>query len=202
MTRVVILVLMTIVASATLASAREYVVDPSGAGDCTTISACVLSASPGDTISVSAGLYSENLSLLKALLVRGISGSGTTFVVGPNHSIGTVYIGTGGVRLSGFSISGGSYGIDVSAAAGTLQTTDCVIGETGLFHVRLPGPLVPTVLAARGQDKKPAPNIVIRQGAAPACKFTQFFVTDRYRRHVNLFRAFLTAQTAPKQLLA
>ena len=68
------LVALLLLSFACLASAAEWVVDPAGGADYTTIGAAVAAASPGDIITLNPGTYSGtnnyNITVNKRLTIR------------------------------------------------------------------------------------------------------------------------------------
>ncbi len=104
--------------------ADTIVVDPSGAGDHTTITAGIDAASTGDIVAVAAGTYTEDLDFLgKAITVQGTSGAAATFLVGSGEGPAVVFDSgeTSDAELIGFDISGGDGTFDDGYLGGCIS---------------------------------------------------------------------------------
>ena len=107
--------------------AQRYV---DGGGSCggntpcyTTIQAAVTAAANGETVSVYPGTYTEHVTISKSITLVSTSGRGSTTIVGPGGSPGTVLIngsttglaiGTGTDLANGFTIIGVNAATDFS----------------------------------------------------------------------------------------
>lgn len=83
-------------------------VDDDGSADFTSIQAAVDAASPGATIIVSNGTYTENVDVGKAVTIVSKSGPEYTEVKAVNPKDSVFYVTADAVNISGFSVSGGS----------------------------------------------------------------------------------------------
>jgi parallel beta-helix repeat protein len=91
--------------------------------DFATIQAAVNAAAKGDTISVAAGIYFENLTVSKSVSIEGAGKEATTIdgSAGRARQLPTVLIkSTQGVTIKGFTIQGGRRGIQVEQATGVM----------------------------------------------------------------------------------
>lgn len=96
----------------------------------TTIQAAVNAAAPGDTINVGSGIYNENVSIAKALTLKGAQAG----VAGKNHSgaestVKSLAITAGDVTVDGFAFNGSSSQVDVSSPT----TLSGVVIENNVF---------------------------------------------------------------------
>ena len=122
-------------------------VDAGGGGDFATITEGVGAAANGDTIDVSPGIYLEHVVVNKAVLLRSLEGSGATEISYGTTAFDVLDITVNGVVLSGFTITGGRYGIEISSAVTSFSVTDCTILEPLRQHLALPAHLVGSVVA-------------------------------------------------------
>ncbi|GAB3912896.1 hypothetical protein GCM10028803_56350 [Larkinella knui] len=85
----------------------QITVDAAGGGDYTTIQAAVDAATAGQTITVAAGIYPENLLITKGLTITGAGRTSTT-IVGQTGAESTVSVSgpITGLTLQGFTIIG------------------------------------------------------------------------------------------------
>ncbi|MEY4747156.1 MAG: hypothetical protein RLZZ416_205 [Candidatus Parcubacteria bacterium] len=110
-------------------AAGPWFVDPAGsnandclsaATACLTIGGAIGKASPGDTINVAAGTYAENVVLNKSLNLKGVQSGvdargrvASEAIIAPAAGIGiTLTTGSAGATIDGFTISGGTRGIE------------------------------------------------------------------------------------------
>jgi parallel beta-helix repeat protein len=103
MKRIATPALVCILALATSACFGATITVP---GDHATIGAAVAAASDGDLINVSPGIYTENIVVDKAVVIRGVQGSDVTTLTAASSSDAVVRITSSDVTLSGFTISG------------------------------------------------------------------------------------------------
>ncbi len=103
-------VFCVLVLLSTPAIATEFVVDPGGSGDALTIQAGLDLASAGDLVTVLAGTYAENITMVSGVELVGASGSGSTIIDGNGDiCINCEQCGLG-TRISGFTLTnGGGY---------------------------------------------------------------------------------------------
>ncbi len=86
------------------AQGQQLCVAPGGANGCyATIQAAVDAASSGDTISVAAGTYTENVQIQKSLTLQG-AGAATTTIDATGLDHGLVVQGVTGAVISGFTV--------------------------------------------------------------------------------------------------
>jgi parallel beta-helix repeat protein len=118
--------LILIFAILIVAQAATITVDDSGGADHTTIQAAVDAATPGDTITVAAGTYNENVTIWKPLTIIG-SGPDTCFVDAGGS--GSTFLLTGNfINITGFNITGSGSG---ATDAGVMITgSDCWVNNT------------------------------------------------------------------------
>ena len=83
------------------------VVDQSGSGDYTTIGAAVAAAGAGDRIVVHSGTYTETVQVTTPVSITGASGAKSTIVKAPDTGSPCVIVLSGGVSMTGFTVSGG-----------------------------------------------------------------------------------------------
>jgi hypothetical protein len=102
--RIFLLWVLFLVISSASSEARTWLVRQDGSGDCTTIQACIDSASSGDSILVGPGTYYEHLVIAVPLSLIGELGALQTTIDGGgaypyarcvtcSHALGRVYIG-------------------------------------------------------------------------------------------------------------
>ena len=99
--------------TAAVASADTITVCPSGC-DYTTIQAAVNAASPGDTVFVYSGTYTENVNVNKRLTLQGEGADVVT--VTSIHGSSVFYVNVNWVNISGFRATGGYVGIYLNGA--------------------------------------------------------------------------------------
>ncbi|KKH47334.1 hypothetical protein EO93_12880 [Methanosarcina sp. 1.H.A.2.2] len=106
-------------------------VDDDGPADFTSIQAAVNAASPGATIIVRNGTYTENVDVDRAVTIISESGPEYTEVKAANPKDSVFYVTANAVNISGFSICGGSeyYSSSSYATAGIwlYEARDCNI---------------------------------------------------------------------------
>jgi len=106
-------------------------VDDDGPADFTSIQAAVNAASPGATIIVRNGTYTENVDVDRAVTIISESGPEYTEVKAANSKDSVFYVTADAVNISGFSVSGGSefYSSSSYATAGIwlYEARDCNI---------------------------------------------------------------------------
>lgn len=151
---------LVITAWCQLATAATTCVSQNGMCPYFTISAAVLAASPGDTIQVQAGVYSESVTIRKSLSLLG-AGSGTIInAIGLPNGIfidGTAKApnaGVGAVTVSGFTIENANFeGILVGNANGVAIIGNQVNGNNrGLNAASLTCPGLPAFETSEGED--------------------------------------------------
>lgn len=103
-----VVVVMMLVA-VTGAQAATWTVCPAGPPTCdfATIQGAINDpgTEDGDTITVAAGVYTENINVTKELTIKGHN-AGDTFVRAANPALSVFYITSSDVTLSGFNVSG------------------------------------------------------------------------------------------------
>ena len=87
-------------------SAKEIMVGP-GYGN-TTITAALANASNGDIITVTDGIYTENVDVTKAVTIRSQNGSSNTNIKASSGSDHIFNVSVDNVAISGFNITGAS----------------------------------------------------------------------------------------------
>jgi hypothetical protein len=120
-----------------LLNAATITVCPSGCNE-TTITAAIAAATPGDTISVAAGIWYENLSIQKSVTIQGvgsdqtiIDGSATASVVtiSDSGSAVEVFLEHLGIRNGSFSGGGGGIRVDSDTRFVSVSVADCEVRE-------------------------------------------------------------------------
>jgi parallel beta-helix repeat protein len=98
--------------------------------DYPTIGEAVSHASPGDVVSVQAGVYTENLQINKSISIVGEDPK-STFIVGTgggNHALAAITVATDNVKISGFTIESLNYSSANNYATGIIiQGDHCTI---------------------------------------------------------------------------
>jgi nitrous oxidase accessory protein len=91
--------------------AESWTVDANGSGDFRSIVDAVAAASPGDTIIVNPGTYSENVVVDKGVTIKSQMGAENTIVCTPDPFSGqpVIDVMAGEVTVSGFTVTG-TYG--------------------------------------------------------------------------------------------
>src|SRR3712207_1690454 len=112
---IVLMALVLVLPSARVASAATIVVNPGGGGNFTTIQAAINNASPGDTIAIKTGTYTENLNLsLMGSAIGGttgnlqlvaVDGPGTVNLTGTGTKITQSGAFNGSLIINGLNIS-------------------------------------------------------------------------------------------------
>ena len=104
-------------------------------GDFRSIQDAIDAAQDGDIIQVGPGVYSETLKIVnKSLTLKG-SGRDTTIINGRNQNqLPTVFIDTGNVDISGFTIRNGNWGVDINDSTSS-SVSDCVIRENKVVGI-------------------------------------------------------------------
>jgi subtilisin-like proprotein convertase family protein len=92
-----------------------------GAGNYATIGAAVTAATAGDTITIQAGMYTESLTLNKAIVLKGVSPKFTIITSGSAAFDDVVLTGAGPASLSQLTITGGGIGVNAGTTPVTLQ---------------------------------------------------------------------------------
>jgi parallel beta-helix repeat protein len=106
-------------------AASTWVVDASGGGDFTTISAAVAAAATGDTILVKDGSYVENVVVDEALIIQSENGAASTTVTAAVSTTPVFDVDASGVVIDGFTVMGPTD----SHVAGIelVDVNDCII---------------------------------------------------------------------------
>jgi len=117
--------------------ARTWLVRQDGTGDCTTIQACINSASAGDSVLVGPGTYYEHLVITVPLSLVGELGSSQTTIDGGRTYLRCVTCShpSGRVYVSGLKIAGGgvpdpypnNWGGGILCTTAALEVRDCYI---------------------------------------------------------------------------
>ena len=100
---IVIFLAFTMLSISTPASAGTITVDPGGGGDYTTIQDAINNATPGDTISISAGLYVENIMIDRHVKLIGAGSdadSASNTIITPFDPMTTVDIAASGISAA------------------------------------------------------------------------------------------------------
>jgi len=149
-----------------------WLVDQGGGGDFTTITGAVTAASPGDTILVNAGTYTEQVAINKNGLTLIGAGAASTII---DPGSGNTGIGIYGVwiNISGFKITSGSVGIGIA------QSKNCKIYNNEIKYSSQYGIELSTSVLCNISS-----NIINN------CKYYGIRITDSdnnvfYRNHVN-----------------
>lgn len=130
----------------------KWLVDPAGGGDAKTIAAAVQAARPGDEIVLSPGVYTEAVSIEKALTIKA-QGAGASTIESPGGTAVLVkggpvvfwgvsvtipsskgaafWIARGTVSFSGAKISGGETALLVEGAGSALKLADAQLAGGG-----------------------------------------------------------------------
>jgi hypothetical protein len=130
-----------------VALAATIIVNPGGGGNFTTIQAAINNASPGDTIAIKAGTYTENLNVsLMGSAIGGttgnlqlvaIDGPGTVSLTGAGAKISQSGAFNGGLIINGLNISTTNHdGIRLTALTNLLlvNSTFYLIGFDNTGH--------------------------------------------------------------------
>lgn len=137
--------LLTFGAVPRTASAAGACVAPGGAGGClTTIQAAVTAAAAGDTITVAAGTYNENVVIQKPLTLQGAGAGVTTLsAISSNPTEGLIIKGvtSGATVISGFTIQNAALsGVLVSDSSNvTVQNNTVRNNDKNLLDPSAPG---------------------------------------------------------------
>ena len=126
----VLLILVLVFAGVVpVVAATTWTVDDSGGADFTSIQAAGNAASPGDTIIVYPGTYTENVDVNKPhLTIQSESGADSTIVQVASSSDHVFGITEDYVNISGFTVKGGDSGFEVGFT-GYCTISDCVIAN-------------------------------------------------------------------------
>jgi len=111
------------------ASSKTWTVDDDGPADFQTIQVAINAASPGDTISVKAGTYNENVEVNKQLNLIG-EGPEVTFVKAADPNKHVMNVTSSNVVVSGFNVSG-STAVDPIYGSGIRLTS---VSNVSLLH--------------------------------------------------------------------
>ncbi len=130
------------------AQAATYVVDHAGSGDYLTIGEALAIAVGGDVVQVLPGTYAESVVVGEAVTLQSTAGSASTVISGPDSNTDVVTVDADGAALQGFRLSGGRYGLAVSAGVTALSISDTEILDTGRFLAYLPPHIIESVVPA------------------------------------------------------
>ncbi len=111
------------------ASSKTWVVDYDGSADFKTIQEAINAAGPGDTISVKAGTYNENVEVNKQLNLIG-EGPEVTLVKAADPNKHVMNVTSSNVVISGFNVSG-STAVDPIYGSGIRLTS---VSNVSLLH--------------------------------------------------------------------
>ncbi len=104
------LLYLALVFLSTTAFASEFVVDPGGSGDALTIQGGLDLAESGDQVTVVAGTYVENLTMVSGVVLMSATGSASTIIDGNGDMCINCEQCGPGTRISGFTLTnGGGY---------------------------------------------------------------------------------------------
>lgn len=105
------------------AEPRTWIVDDDGPADFSTIQEAINAASPGDTIIVRDGTYTENVDVSKSLTIKSENGAETTIVQAENSGYEVFDVTSDYVNISGFTIEGAttSAGIRINSSHNTIS---------------------------------------------------------------------------------
>ncbi|MCA9568235.1 MAG: hypothetical protein KC656_10345, partial [Myxococcales bacterium] len=101
-------------------------------GTHSTIAAAVLAASPGDVVEVGPGVWAEDVVVDRDVRLVGTAGPAATTITGATGSP-VRFVGSwsaSGVSLSGFTLSGGSVGLEVAAGLAPVVEDVWITGAT------------------------------------------------------------------------
>jgi len=112
-----------------------WLVDQGGGGDFTTITGAVTAASPGDTILVNAGTYTEQVAINKNGLTLIGAGAAST-IIDPGSGNTGIGIASDWVNVSGFRIIGASVGIGITNVQNVI-IYKCIVVDYSLYGIEL-----------------------------------------------------------------
>jgi len=112
-----ILLFLLFLGLVTHSNATEFNV---GTGQYKTIQQAVNAAQPGDTITVSAGTYTENVIVTKSVTIKAAS-PGSTVVTAADPNKDVFHLQAKNVRVEGLTITGGASGVHIQ------NTSKCIV---------------------------------------------------------------------------
>ncbi len=98
--------------------------------DYPTIQSAIDAASPGDTILVAAGTYTENVEVNKQLTLTGDLSQPSNVVVDAGGTGSAIILAVDGVVLQGFKAQNGRYGINLDGSNGNTLTNNIATSNT------------------------------------------------------------------------
>ena len=104
------LVIFNVMLLSTTGMAAEFIVDQGGSGDALTIQNGLNLAGPGDMVTVNAGTYVENITMVGGVVLISASGAESTIIDGNGDMCINCELCGPGTRISGFTLTnGGGY---------------------------------------------------------------------------------------------
>lgn len=124
-----LLLILPLIALEPPASAKELFVGQEGSYK--TIQDAVNAASPGDTIIVGRGTYSENIAVNKPLTIKSSEGAPLTIVQAAVANKDVFSLSANDIRIEGFTVTGlqGGAGISINNASRCVVTNNIVYGN-------------------------------------------------------------------------
>ena len=118
-------------------SAAEFVVDPDGTGDATTIQGGLDLAGYGDVVLVMPGTYEENVTMISGVALTGVAGAEATIIDGNNDFCILCNYCSVGTLIEGFTLAdgGGHSGGGVRVFGNShVEIANCVIRNNHTYY--------------------------------------------------------------------